>query len=129
MINPYQISQSVKALIKQAERGPVQAAPAQPAAAAAGGASEYDAIAAPRGAAAPPTATAAVGDACPRCRRPIQPNFYFCPYCSIKLRSFNCDACQKEIRLDYKMCPYCGVKLNFPEQPKFCPYCEKQIVL
>ena len=34
MINPYQISQSVKGLIRQAERGPVQVAPAQPAAAA-----------------------------------------------------------------------------------------------
>lgn len=109
MINPYQISQSVKALIKMAERGPLQATPA--AAAAAGipeAASEYDALSAPRGGAAPPSAMAAPGDACPRCMRPIQGNFYFCPYCSLKLRVFNCSACQKEIRLDYKMCPYCG---------------------
>lgn len=106
MINPYQISQSVKALIKQAERGPAQAAPA---AAAPGAVSEYNAIATPRGAVAPPGAAPAItGDNCPRCARPIQPNFFFCPYCSLKLRSFNCDACQKEIRLDYKMCPYCG---------------------
>jgi hypothetical protein len=110
MINPYQISQSVKALIKMAERGPAQVAPAagEKAAPASGG-SEYEAIASPRGAPAPPTAgTAAPGDDCPRCRRPIQPNFYFCPYCSMKLRTFTCAACQKEIRLDYKMCPYCG---------------------
>ncbi|MHA1265794.1 MAG: zinc ribbon domain-containing protein [Candidatus Helarchaeota archaeon] len=108
MINPYQISQSVKALIKQAERGPVQAAPAGAPAAAPVSASEYDALASPRGVAAPPSAAAAPGDACPRCRRPIQPNFYFCPYCSLKLRTFTCSACQKEIRLDYKLCPYCG---------------------
>ncbi len=108
MINPYQISQSVKALIKMAERGPSQvAAPA--AGAAPGATSDYDAIAAPRGVAAPPSAAAAVtGDNCPRCARPIQSNFFYCPYCSLKLRTFNCDACQKEIRLDYKMCPYCG---------------------
>ena len=107
MINPYQISQSVKALIKMAERGPAQVA--APSAAAGAVASEYDAITAPRGAVAPPSAAAAVtGDNCPRCARPSQRNHYFCPYCSLKLRTFNCDACQKEIRLDYKMCPYCG---------------------
>lgn len=27
-----------------------------------------------------------------------------------------------------KICPYCGEKLDFPEVPKFCPYCEKQIL-
>jgi hypothetical protein len=26
------------------------------------------------------------------------------------------------------ICPYCGKKLDFPEVPKFCPYCEKQIL-
>ncbi|NVM53896.1 MAG: zinc ribbon domain-containing protein [Candidatus Helarchaeota archaeon] len=104
MINPYQISQSVKALITQAERGPMQAtAPAGAVAVAATGA------AAGLGAGVSAPATVGVsGDACPRCRRPIQPNFFFCPYCSLTLREFRCDACQKVIRLDYKMCPYCG---------------------
>lgn len=32
---------------------------------------------------------------------------------------------QKKISI----CPYCGEKLNFPETPRFCPYCEKQIVM
>lgn len=26
------------------------------------------------------------------------------------------------------ICPYCGEKLDFPDTPKFCPYCEKQIL-
>ncbi len=113
MINPYQISQSVKALIRQAERGPVQMAPAQPAGAEAStGFSAAPAAPASSGAPmAPPSTSAAPGDACPRCRRPIQPNFYFCPYCSKELRSYNCPGCQKPIRLDYVMCPYCGIKI------------------
>ncbi|MHA1131283.1 MAG: hypothetical protein ACTSQQ_10810, partial [Candidatus Helarchaeota archaeon] len=78
MINPYQISQSVKALIKQAERGPVQMAPSQSGAAAAAPVASAS-TSVPE---APPSTAAAPGDACPRCRRPIQPNFYFCPYCS-----------------------------------------------
>jgi hypothetical protein len=32
---------------------------------------------------------------------------------------------QKKISI----CPYCGEKLNFPETPRFCPYCEKQILM
>ena len=28
----------------------------------------------------------------------------------------------------FKICPYCGEKLEFPETPKFCPFCEKQIL-
>jgi RNA polymerase subunit RPABC4/transcription elongation factor Spt4 len=103
MINPYQISQSVKALIRQAERGPLTA-PAQPAAAAtSAGNVEIEGEMA-----AAPTIATGSDNACPRCRRPIQANFFFCPYCSQKLREFRCVACKKEIRLDYKMCPYCG---------------------
>ncbi|HUX99277.1 MAG TPA: zinc ribbon domain-containing protein [Candidatus Deferrimicrobium sp.] len=106
MINPYQISQSVKALIRQAERGPLTA-PAQPAAAASmENVEEEGAIA------AAPSVASASDNACPRCRRPIQANFFFCPYCSQKLREFLCVACKKEIRLDYKMCPYCGSVLG-----------------
>jgi RNA polymerase subunit RPABC4/transcription elongation factor Spt4 len=105
MINPYQISQSVKALIKQAERGPISAA-ASSAERVPAGSDEMGAVAAvPSGIMAP------TGDACPRCRRPIQSNFYFCPYCSQALRSFQCVVCHKEIRLDYVMCPYCGSKI------------------
>ena len=27
-----------------------------------------------------------------------------------------------------QICPYCGEELNFPETPRFCPYCRKQII-
>jgi len=107
MINPYQISQSVKALITQAERGPVSArAAAASSEAVPAGSDEMGAVpTVPSGIMAP------TGNACPRCRRPIQSNFYFCPYCSQALRSYQCVACHKEIRLDYVMCPYCGCKI------------------
>jgi len=106
MINPYQISQSVKALITQAEHGPITAhAAAASSEAVPEGAGEMGAVAAVPGIIAP------TGNACPRCRRPIQSNFYFCPYCSQALRSYQCVACHKEIRLDYVLCPYCGCKL------------------
>jgi hypothetical protein len=106
MINPYQISQSVKALIKQAENGPLTAQAAAGPAAVPGGAGEMGAM---------PTVPSGVmtptDNACPRCRRPIQSNFYFCPYCSQALRVYQCVACKKEIRLDYTLCPYCGCKV------------------
>jgi len=31
---------------------------------------------------------------------------------------------QKKIQI----CPYCGEELNFPETPRYCPYCRKQIL-
>jgi hypothetical protein len=27
-----------------------------------------------------------------------------------------------------RICPYCGKNLEFPEVPKFCPFCQKQIL-
>jgi len=32
---------------------------------------------------------------------------------------------QKKIQI----CPYCGEELNFPETPRYCPYCRKQILI
>ena len=32
---------------------------------------------------------------------------------------------QKKISI----CPYCGEELNFPETPRYCPYCRKQILM
>ena len=28
-----------------------------------------------------------------------------------------------------QICPYCGEELNFPDTPRFCPYCRKQIMM
>jgi len=28
-----------------------------------------------------------------------------------------------------QICPYCGEELNFPETPRYCPYCRKQILM
>lgn len=111
MINPYQISQSVKALIRQVERGPITAAPATPSAGAPVSPATGASAASSAAPVAPPSTGGAPGDACPRCRRPIEPNFYFCPYCSKELRSYNCPGCQQGIRLDFVMCPYCGIKI------------------
>ena len=27
-----------------------------------------------------------------------------------------------------KLCPYCGESLDFPQTPRFCPFCEKRII-
>jgi len=32
---------------------------------------------------------------------------------------------QKKIQI----CPYCSEELNFPETPRYCPYCRKQILM
>lgn len=137
MINPYQISKTVKILIKQGERGPLAArtmapsppmpgtegeAPAKPTAPPPAEStpkvsptSEYDSLIEPRSKPAPPPTTSktsrAVGD-CPRCKSPIEDHFYFCPICSKQLKEKHCPGCNKEIRPDYELCPYCGIKLN-----------------
>ena len=118
MLNPYKISQNIKMLIKQAERGqPLTAKPVapqpptgyQPAA-------EYSGMS---GSSAVPSTTtakipsaAAPGEGCPRCGSAIQGDFFFCPYCSNQLKRLTCPGCQKEVRADFKLCPYCGIQLK-----------------
>jgi len=137
MINPYQISKTVKLLIKQGERGPLSERPTlmeppmpgQEAGAAAPSpapataptqtstsmptqrpASEYDVLMTPRPATTP-TGTGQETGVCPRCKRAVDESFYFCPICAKQLKQKYCPGCNREIRPDYELCPYCGLKL------------------
>ena len=125
MLNPYKISQSVKMLITQAERGPLQMKPktTAPVAAPAGvgrvRASEYD-IPPPINASTSTVSTdttqivtpAASGSGCPQCQTEIASNWYLCAYCGHKLRPLNCPGCSKEVNYAFKLCPFCGINLK-----------------
>ncbi|MBD3227661.1 MAG: hypothetical protein GF329_05690 [Candidatus Lokiarchaeota archaeon] len=134
MINPYQISKTVKMLIKQADRGPLASRPVSlepPTPSAAPEptpeapasttpaetepvqkASEYDALMSPKPTSEPTTTMESESTgACPRCSTPVQNNFYFCPICSKQLKEKLCKGCGREIRPDYELCPYCGIRL------------------
>ncbi len=119
MLNPYKISQNIKMLIKQAERGqPLTAAPPPTAATTAyKPATEYASYSASTGSLPAttsvkvPTATAP-GEGCSRCGSVIQGDFFYCPYCSLQLKRLTCPACNKDVRADYKLCPYCGIQLK-----------------
>ncbi|MHA1715290.1 MAG: zinc ribbon domain-containing protein [Promethearchaeota archaeon] len=130
MLNPYKISQNVKMLITQAERGPLQEKPPAPPPATAAApstgagsgsltagiprASEYDIPppgAVPSQAVAPQPA-AVTGSNCPLCNSPIQPNWNLCAFCGQELKQLNCPACGKKINFSFKLCPYCGITLR-----------------
>ncbi|MHA1271068.1 MAG: zinc ribbon domain-containing protein [Candidatus Helarchaeota archaeon] len=133
MINPYQISKTVKLLIKQGERGSLASRPTalEPPMPESGStiqasststiptsnvetpsvkvASEYDALMSPR-----PTTTSVSSqgtDTCPRCKNSVEEAFFFCPICSKQLKQKFCPGCNREIRPDFQLCPYCGLKL------------------
>jgi RNA polymerase subunit RPABC4/transcription elongation factor Spt4 len=44
---------------------------------------------------------------CPACRRPVQEDFQFCPFCRTPLKQL-CVSCGRLLRLDWPNCPYCG---------------------
>ncbi|MDW7982087.1 MAG: zinc ribbon domain-containing protein [Thermomicrobium sp.] len=46
-------------------------------------------------------------DRCPQCRRVVQEEFQFCPYCRTALKQL-CVACGRLLHLDWPHCPYCG---------------------
>jgi len=122
MLNPYKISQSVKMLIGQAERGPLQAklppSPPPQAAASASRTSEYDVPKRTSTATVPEVTsisapTAMGGDkGCPRCNSATQPNWLLCAFCGQQLKQYNCPGCSKEIRYDFSLCPFCGIKIK-----------------
>lgn len=47
--------------------------------------------------------------ACPRCERPANGDFLFCPYCRTSLRE-PCSSCERPLELDWAVCPYCGTQ-------------------
>ncbi|MHA1309611.1 MAG: zinc ribbon domain-containing protein [Candidatus Helarchaeota archaeon] len=136
MINPYQISKTVKLLIKQGERGPLAERPTlmeppmpekqgvssanAPAPSSSSNitttpvqtASEYDVLMQPRTSTTiSTTSTGQEAGTCPRCKSPIEESFYYCPICAKQLKQKYCPGCNREIRPDYQLCPYCGLKL------------------
>ncbi len=44
---------------------------------------------------------------CPVCRRAVQEEFQFCPFCRTVLKQL-CGSCGRLLRLDWPHCPYCG---------------------
>ncbi|MHA1380679.1 MAG: double zinc ribbon domain-containing protein [Candidatus Helarchaeota archaeon] len=121
MLNPYKISQNIKMLIKQAERGqPLTAKPTAAPTTTAGykPAPEYSGFSGSGSTTVPSTTNAQIptaaapGQGCPRCGSAIQGDFFYCPYCSLQLKRLTCPGCSKDVRADYKMCPYCGIQLK-----------------
>jgi len=48
-------------------------------------------------------------DSCPACKRPIEPDYLFCPHCHTQLRKA-CPNCGRLLHLAWDLCPYCGVR-------------------
>lgn len=48
-------------------------------------------------------------DSCPACKRPIEPDYLFCPYCHTQLKKA-CSHCGRLLHLGWELCPYCGIR-------------------
>lgn len=46
-------------------------------------------------------------DSCPACKRPIEPEYLFCPHCHTQLKKA-CPSCGRLLHLTWGLCPYCG---------------------
>jgi len=46
---------------------------------------------------------------CYACKKPVDVDFIFCPYCKTHLKE-SCAKCQQEVRTEWKICPYCGTR-------------------
>jgi hypothetical protein len=57
---------------------------------------------------------------CPRCSRPVNAQFNFCPGCQCNLRPI-CPHCRREIRPGDRFCPHCGVALEAAESAQAPP--------
>ena len=120
MLNPYKISQNIKMLIRQAERGqPLTAKPSMGPPPGYEPAAEYASYSSTSSTGSVPSTTsisaptaAAPGEGCGRCGSAIDAKFLYCPYCSFQLKRLTCPACNKDVRADYKLCPYCGIQLK-----------------
>jgi RNA polymerase subunit RPABC4/transcription elongation factor Spt4 len=44
---------------------------------------------------------------CPSCKRRVNADFLYCPYCRTKLRE-ECENCGRPISVRWAACPYCG---------------------
>lgn len=48
---------------------------------------------------------------CPRCGKPLSPEYSHCPYCGSKLKG-TCPACKQEVKEEFRHCPYCATPLK-----------------
>ena len=48
---------------------------------------------------------------CPKCEKPVEVGFTFCPHCGAKLHSA-CPKCKKPVEEEWSVCPHCGTKLK-----------------
>jgi RNA polymerase subunit RPABC4/transcription elongation factor Spt4 len=44
---------------------------------------------------------------CPKCGRPVQVEWQYCPYCEVELRQ-PCRQCGRLLEPEWKRCPHCG---------------------
>ncbi len=51
--------------------------------------------------------------ACPRCKKPVQPDFVICPHCTEQLRRA-CRTCGAALSALWKACPYCTAPVALP---------------
>lgn len=59
-------------------------------------------------------------EACPACRRRIEPDFLACPYCRTTLR-VPCEACGKALHTTWVLCAYCGADRAAPAPLRAVP--------
>ena len=48
-------------------------------------------------------------ESCPACYKPVEKDFFICPYCMKKLKK-PCIECEKPLKLNWNVCPYCKTK-------------------
>jgi len=52
-------------------------------------------------------------EVCPYCRRRVEGDFLFCPYCRTQLQE-PCGHCRRPLRYGWALCPYCGSERPTP---------------
>lgn len=51
-----------------------------------------------------------LSQACPKCKKPVEPGFAFCPFCGAAMQDC-CPECGKPTKKGWKACPHCGKQL------------------
>jgi hypothetical protein len=54
-----------------------------------------------------------IGERCPVCRAPVEPQFLACPVCTTKLREA-CRRCRAPLDPLWQMCPFCEMSVESP---------------
>ena len=48
---------------------------------------------------------------CPKCNKPIKPDFAYCPHCTAPLKGV-CHKCNRDVEPEWMVCPHCGNNLK-----------------